>query len=180
MLRVVTRMDGSLDDGSSGFENVLIKAHFDCGSCLPSQVEAYETFEDNTTALDGRVNGKLETTNTSLTTFLGWYDVQSKFAFYDPVKVWFVPTDASFVTVEFDFYEVDEWDGGKDCSHVYVNNILLNISSLDTNADEGTICGKHKGVAWKMKSLNRLTQLAFGNFSDQVHHFTALVPSSMA
>ena len=172
-IRFVFRLDDQQTDETGGVDNIIIKAHYDCGTCLPTEVIEYEDFEDY--SLEHWVNGRIDT-DPGLTKFLGRYDKEDEVASDDPVKVYFVPADVDFMVLEFDFYEIDEWEG-QDCVYAYINNEELDINIFNQGVDEGFKYGtSDNGIYWESRSKAPESQIAFGSAKDQIHHVTAYIP----
>ena len=172
-LRFATRIDGDRTNESSGFDNIKITAFYDCGVCLPSEVVAFEDFEDS--SLTGWVNGRLDF-DSGLTKFLGRYDSDDEHDSEDPVKYYFVPQDASHLTVEVDFYEIDNWEH-PDCIYVYVGGQTLGLGYFKRSDDEGLKTGTAGTITWQSESQGAPAHIGFNTqYKDQVHHIIATVP----
>jgi len=177
-LHFATRIDSDVGT-KAGFDNVRITAIYDCGPCVPDFLIAREDFEGLTPTL-GWKNGKTST-SPPLTTFLGRYDYDSnsKTGMYDPVKTFKVPPTANSITLEFDFYEIDKWQG-EDCFYAYVNNETIELNYFAFDKDEISKGNTTKnGIVWSSSSLGPPKDVAYEPTVDQKHHVTATVPSSI-
>ena len=179
IFRLAIRIDALKDNESAGFDNVKITAVFDCGECVPNEVISFEDFEsaDESDALSGWVNGKLDSDD-GFTQFLGRYGKDDSMAVKDPVKYYFVPPSAESVTVEFDFYEIDNWEH-PDCIFVFIGTETLNILYYVGAEDDGVKTGVDGTISWKSESMGPPAHIGFmGEHKDQKHHITAEVPAS--
>jgi len=175
-MRLATRLNSDKNDESAGYDNIKITAHYNCDNvCLPTEVVSFEDFEDSSSSLAGWVNGKLAF-DTGFTQFLGQYDSSDEDSSEDPVKYYFVPKDATYLTVEFDFYEIDNW-ADPDCIYVYIAAQTLGLGFFTEGADDGGKTGTAGTITWTSESQGPPAHIGFSSsHKDQIHHVTATVP----
>ena len=150
--------------------------------CVPSKKVHVDDFE-GPNPLQGWVNGRIDF-DPGFTKFLG------RFIKHDavPSKDYLVNPQADSVVVEFDFYEIDSWNGangarrasGPDRIYPKIDGEELDIGIFRVLHDEGTRNGTSpNGISWMSRSQRRAGPIGFGegrfNF-DQIHHITAVVP----
>jgi hypothetical protein len=140
-------------------------------NCTISSVAMLDDFEIS--ALTGWTNGKVENSSTAFTSFLGRYGASGS-----AEKVYTtIPTNASKLTLNFDFYEIDSWDGESFSVEINCVTILLGTFLYGTNE------GNRTGVVGDVQFETRATvhgapiNMGFGSFADQIHHVTINLPS---
>jgi hypothetical protein len=149
-------------------------------SCVPDEIVYYEDFEQKN--MRGWDNGRLDSCS-DFTQFLGRYfpgDASFPHKTYTDI-----PTDASTVTVEFDFYEIDVWGWQQE------DRVVVNIDGVDvplgpfrSQFDDGTKTGVVNGVSFQTSSYDVPAERCFGAgdgsntwYFDQKHHVTMVLPS---
>jgi hypothetical protein len=159
-LRFVVDIDGDRDE-ACGIDNIMIEAIF-------------EDFESN--SAKGWVNGKVEG-EPGFSNYLGRYDKDDNDIRFDPVKAFIVPDDATKVTIEWDFYEIDKWSG-TDSISAFVNNIEIPLGVFNMEINESPRNGKtRKGITWSIFSVDLPSNLGGSPFSnDQKHRIRVTVP----
>ena len=86
-----------------------------------------------------------------------------------------IPTSASMLKLEFDFYEIDSWDD--EVFAVYINNAGILLGYFNHILDEGTQVGSVGDVRVEIQSLGPPLDLGFNpHFGDQIHHVTIYLP----
>ena len=148
-------------------------------NCSRDEVVAFEDFEGQ--SLTGWTKGQLDYC-AYFTNFLG------RFAAFDldPVKTYSnIPVDASMLTLEFDFYEIDSWEATEqDCAVININNVRIPIGIFDSSSDEGTMNKTVDGIELVSASQGAPSEHCFGKndsnsmWFDQKHHVTVTVPNS--
>lgn len=171
------RFDTKINDKSSaaaGIDNIKIEAVFECGICEAERVIVFEDFESQ--LAKGWVNGESEG-DAGFSNYLGRYDKDDVDEQFDPVKTFIVPDDATRITVEWDFYEMDQWEGN-DSIHAYINDVDLFLGIFNELVDEGTRHGDaKKGISWMSSSNGKPAQIGGSeNYLDQKHHIKINVP----
>ena len=121
--------------------------------------------------LTGWTNGFLDTTSTQqFTSFLGRYVSQML-----PEKLYIsIPTTASMLKFEFDFYEIDSWND--DWFNVVINCVTIPLGNFEFVTDEGTREGDVEDVHFKTQSLGPPLNMGFDAYPDQTHHVTINLP----
>jgi hypothetical protein len=174
---------GNLDSESFGIDNILMTALGDCDPdsiCVEEKVVIEDNFEGGLS--EGWFNGKVDECP-ALSKFLGRFIKDD----LNPYKTFTVPTDAQFLTLEFDFYEIDSWDKdngeGPDCFYAYIDAVRrtkLDFGAFDSVDDEGLSTGETDGISWQRRSKARPAAVCFGaadsSFNDQIHHVKATIP----
>ena len=98
-----------------------------------------------------------------------------------------VPEDANRLSVEFDFYEIDDWedanDGGTDCFYAWIGDEKLDFGLFGSRTNEGWNRGSTTcGIVWFIESQGSARNIGFDTGSkqkrDQIHHVMASVPES--
>ena len=144
--------------------------------CVREEVIVMEDFEDKN--LTGWQYGKTDSCS-YFTNFLGRYGKGDRF----PTKTYFgIPTDASTVTIEFDFYEIDSWDGSEsDSVLVNIDGVAVPIGIFDARTDEGVRNGEKDGIEIESTSQGAPAEQCFGvngtTSFDQKHHVKLTIPS---
>ena len=122
--------------------------------------------------MTGWTNGKLETSSIAFTSFLGRYGSNGS-----AEKIYTtLPSTASKLTLNFDFYEIDSWDG--EIFSVEINCVTIPLGSFLYGTNEGNRTGVVGDVQFKTRAsvsgipINR----GFGKYSDQIHHVTINLP----
>ena len=182
-----------INNESGGFDNIKITAKFDCRTpnpirrptrnptlrptprgCVPSFEVYQETFEDG--SLFGWSNGRLEFA-TEFTMFLGRYGKSNSGPGKDPFKVYEdIPRNADSVELEFDFYEIDSWEGSNDSVSVLVDEEELMLGTFDQLGNELGRTGGSRGMTFRIRSQSAPRNIGFGSFRDQIHRVTVTIP----
>ena len=167
-----TTFTADIDNESAGFDNIRISAEYNCvDECASANMVSFEDFEDGKTA--GWINGNT-TKEGAFTEFLGRYAIDQP----SPRKTYTVPKDASEIKLEFDFYEIDSWDGNQDYFRVRIDDKAVNIGTFSWWYDEDGRYGKVNGISYIFKS-ERNSNIGFtSKWLDQIHHVTMRIPKS--
>uniref|UniRef100_A0A7S1GIN0 Uncharacterized protein n=2 Tax=Cyclophora tenuis TaxID=216820 RepID=A0A7S1GIN0_CYCTE len=186
MFQVRTTAD-NIDSESAGWDDIKITAHFNCPSlapttssptnCLPSRELYNEDFEDN--GLTGWTNGVLQY-STEFTTFLGRYGNNNSGPGKDPYKTYRIPSDATSIILEFNFYELDSWDGRYEADQaiLVVNNKSLSLGRFDMYDNENGRNGSAHYMTFELSSEADPFNIGFGSFFDQKHLVKVTIPSN--
>ena len=155
-------------------------------TCLRTDIVYEQDFESPSydVAKDWR-NGMLEY-DPGFTTFLGRFVNGDNF----PILILDVPADADKVVIEFDFYEIDSWNGdsqnlGPDSVAVGVQFEIIDMGVFHSDIDEGMIMGQtpESKIWWESKSQGTPSHIGFredkDNFRDQIHRFKLTVPNAV-
>ena len=151
----------------------------DSGCALSKNVNV-DDFEGSD-PLQGWVNGKIDF-DPGFTKFLGRFIKNDAL----PSKEYFVNPQADSVVVEFDFYEIDSWNGsnqyGPDCIYPIIDGEQLDVGIFSAREDEGTRQGvSPNGISWISQSQGPPRHIGFRggspSYYDQIHHITVLVPA---
>ena len=137
------------------------------------QLYPLETFE--TGSLSGWRNGRIES-STAFTKFLGRFAKDDP----DPWKYYRnIPTNALFLILEFDFYEIDSWNlRDQDCLYVLIDGKRVNLGIFDQNRDDGPRSGSSEGISWNIGDSAVPRNIGFSGSKDQIHHVTMRIPKS--
>jgi hypothetical protein len=132
-----------------------------------------EDFENKN--VSGWANGKLDQCD-YFTNFLGRYGIGDA----DPSKTFSgIPTDASNVTVEFNFYEIDSWDG-TDRAFVEIDGVVFPLGRFDKNVDEGARTVMVGDAQIEIRSQGAPAHRCFNQHidvdRDQTHHVVVSLP----
>ena len=133
-----------------------------------------EDFESG--SLTGWNNGRLDSSS-GFTQFLGRFAKNEP----DPWKYYRdIPTDALYVTLMFDFYEIDAWDkDDQDCLYVLIDGNRVNFGIFDQHRDDGPRSGSEHGITWSIGNSASPTNIGFSSSKDQKHSVTMRIPSSL-
>lgn len=150
----------------------------DDSSCTEARMVVYEDFEgfyDNSW-VGGEVN---EDYTLQFSHFLGRFGREQNRA----SKTFDVPQDAKSLTVEFLFYEIDNWEH-RDRLLFIVGNTRLDLKQFGlkdpaTNPDNVyAVTGKASGISWQRKTETSSTDLGFSQFAkDQKHKVSVSIPA---
>lgn len=150
----------------------------DDSSCTEARMVVYEDFEgfyDNSW-VGGEVN---QDYTLQFSHFLGRFGREYNRA----SKTFDVPQDAKSLTVEFLFYEIDNWEH-RDRLLFIVGNTRLDLKQFGmkdpvTNPDNlYAVTGKASGISWQRKTETTSTDMGFSQFAkDQKHKITVSIPS---
>lgn len=99
------------------------------------------------------------------------------------IKDIIVPQDADLVTLEFNFYEIDQWEVD-DQLLVYINDIALTLGPFGPAEKWDPVAqlanyytGGAGGISWKRYSLTEKTGFGFNKkFKDQIHFVSISIP----
>ena len=158
----------------AGIDNIKIEAVHECGVCESSRIIAHEDFE--THKAKGWVQGAI-VGDSSFSNYLGRANMDDAKSTNDPLKIFIVPDDAESISLEFDFYEIDQWDGN-DRFFAYINDIEIPFGVFHEFANESPMNGKGKrGITWTIFSNGEPAQIGGSeNHLDQIHHVKVAVP----
>ncbi len=142
-------------------------------------------FEDFETGAVGWTSNTTTDGGAALTQFLGRFGVGPSPA---TQKTFALPAGVTAVTLSFDFYEIDSWDGtgGWDFLNLTVNDTPVfmeafqhaNLQGVDA-VDAGVRTGSIPGMTWTITPVtDGGTSLGFGNLwyqTDQIHHVEVVI-----
>ena len=150
--------------------SLITQSPINVSNCATLPTTVLDDFESM--PLSGWTNGKLETTSTQyFTSFLGRY-ARSESA----EKIYTsIPTTASMLKLEFDFYEIDSWYN--ELFAVVINCVTIPLGAFNAFNDEGTREGDVEDVHFKTSSLVQPFNQGFNVYPDQRHHVTIFLPS---
>jgi len=121
--------------------------------------------------------GRRQSQSNGFSKFLGpLYDGEETFRHFKNV-----PGDADEISIQFSFYEIDNWNKNRgDRLEVRINGFSINVGTFDTNEDEGVRTGyiAEGDLNWSMSSLESPEERGFGSALDQRHRFVATFPRS--
>jgi len=169
------------DDVTIGIDNVEIVAHYSC-SCVPQKMVTSEDFESYSVDENGAevraagwMHGKIAK-DPNFTTFLGRYASTEAGLDQFPVHVFDVPPHADVITLEFEFYEIDDWTNA-DYVHFYVNGDKMDLGTINgSNLSASGISAR--GIEWT-KTAGPRANMGFLDAVDQVHHVTLEIPKEV-
>jgi len=126
----------------------------------------------------GWFNGNLNADCPALTQFLGRFDSASPF----PYKTYTIPPATTQVKVEFDFYQIDSWDGGTDSLRVLLNSLSIDLGSFQTSdiSTPGHVPGTPVNrqyptdVSVVLNTLKRTTPIVCFKTGDEIIHHVAI------
>ena len=138
--------------------------------------EEIDTFEDG--QAPGWANSKLEK-NAVLTTFLGRYAKTENGS--PPTKTYQLDPNTNSVALEFDFYEIDTWEGtrggAKDKLEVEINGHNIFIKNYDWKLDDGTTTGEENGMKFSsVAKTGRQEVIGADNTGEQTHAIVIEIP----
>ncbi len=142
-------------------------------------------FEDFETGAVGWTSNTTTDGGAALTQFLGRFGVGPNPA---TQKTFALPAGVAAVTLSFDFYEIDSWDGagGWDFLNLTINDTPVfmegfqhaNLQGVDA-VDAGVRTGSIPGMTWTITPVtDGGTSLGFGNLwyqTDQIHHVEVVI-----
>eukprot|EP00543_Licmophora_paradoxa_P007512 CAMPEP_0202452464 /NCGR_PEP_ID=MMETSP1360-20130828/10673_1 /ASSEMBLY_ACC=CAM_ASM_000848 /TAXON_ID=515479 /ORGANISM="Licmophora paradoxa, Strain CCMP2313" /LENGTH=317 /DNA_ID=CAMNT_0049071299 /DNA_START=67 /DNA_END=1016 /DNA_ORIENTATION=+ len=117
-------------------------------------------------------------TNTRFTDFLGRFGRGT----HASRMIWNVPGDFDEMTLQFTFFEIDNWNAADgDSLEIQIAGCRINVGKFDTEEDEGFRKGYHHDckINWSMKSRHPPYNIGFGGDLDQQHRFAATFPRSL-
>ena len=116
--------------------------------CSPNQIIAQEDFEDGSTT--GWTNGHINEAPT-FTKFLGRYGKGNEESFKTYTGI---PKTAKEVVLEFDFYEIDNWNrSDKDYTCVFIDDKPVDLGAFDEHENEDGRRKKRKnGLKFSIES----------------------------
>jgi hypothetical protein len=136
-----------------------------------------ENFENED--LNGWVNARIETSaQAGFTKFLGLFTSKDL-----PTKTFAIsPERSGSARVEFEFYEIDSWNGngfwGPDNFLVVVNNQQVDLGFFTNFGRDPNASGTVQGISWSHNATIATTNLGFGIFADQKHDVVLDIPGS--
>eukprot|EP00541_Cyclophora_tenuis_P010018 CAMPEP_0116543714 /NCGR_PEP_ID=MMETSP0397-20121206/1717_1 /TAXON_ID=216820 /ORGANISM="Cyclophora tenuis, Strain ECT3854" /LENGTH=206 /DNA_ID=CAMNT_0004067849 /DNA_START=198 /DNA_END=818 /DNA_ORIENTATION=- len=93
---------------------------------------------------------------------------------------WYIPTSASKVRFQIDFFEIDSWNAdnryGPDCIYIWIDDTRVFIGIFSWARDEGQRSGSKSGIRWESESQGPPTQIGFGRIKDQKHTIKVYIP----
>jgi PT repeat len=124
---------------------------------------------------NGILNNDLNCTH--FTNFLGRYSGDGRNAL-PRRKFSDIPLDALNIVFEFDFYEIDSWDGFfiDDSLKIQINNETTHLGRFQFDRDEGEYTIVAGDIIFTVKSLGPPVKQCFGDWLDQKHHVTLTLP----
>jgi hypothetical protein len=146
------------------------------------EIESLQDFEDH--GQKGWLNGKLDSSSSQMTAFLGRFDKNDSF----PSKIYQVPNPSAVrVVLQFDFYEIDSWDGdnfqhGTDKFGLVIDGDIsstIDFGHFRYDFSEPSTSGiTSSGLKWSKTSYSIAdSPQAFNTkFSDQRHKILVEVP----
>ena len=166
--RLFAKRGGS---GKSGFGAVA-----DAPRC---SVIAHETYEDGEKDLAGWKNGRMESGG-HLTTFLGRFGSDLPV----PEKTYALATNTESVDIEFDFYQIDSWDGGSkwgpDKFIVEVNGKNVDLGAFGMRDSETTEEGTSPdGIKWTTSKGPAEKVFGTEHWTDKIIKVTMSVPRTV-
>ena len=147
-------------------------------SACPAVGVETDDFESGTTDW---VNGKVKQNDGRLGTYLGPYTNKDFDAGTFPFKTFAVTPGSDFVTIEFDFLEIDSWDGQShnDSLTIEINGFEVVLAYYNWKVDEKTFSGEANGIAWKSVAQGPPEKLGgTEKWVDQIHHITLDIPEA--
>ena len=149
------------------------------GLCRASKVTHHHKFDHG--KKHGWHNARTTKSDTDYGDFLGRYTAKHD----DPFRTFSVNKHAEYVVVEWDFYEIDSWDGasrayGPDSYGVKVDDDEFSMGFYTAWKDEGWRGGEsYGGITWESDSAGPPRYIGFrDDYLDQIHHAKAIVPQS--
>lgn len=89
------------------------------------------------------------------------------------------------VRVQFDFYQIDTWDGntflGPDKFKVFVNNNLVDLGFFTKETTDNRASGSTPvdgGIRWRREYIDSSRSRIFGTTVDERHHITIDIPEN--
>ncbi len=137
---------------------------------------SFENFEGGTTLF----NDNTTTNNGQFTEFLGRHsqdgNAQTVFTTYN------LSGTQDKVVISFDFYEIDDWDGGSDAFQVYVDDVRVINESFRREDYNQPADGSNGNVSWTVQELETNTgNLGFnGGQHDQAYRYTLTIDTTNA
>lgn len=158
----------------NGTKNITINPINDPPSFYGSVVVSSENFESGATGWSDNT-----TTNggTILTNYLGRHSLEG--GAQNTYKTYALSGTQSYVTIGFDFYEIDSWDG--ETFRLYVNDSAVFIGNFNQGTYDAPLDGSSGGVSYTIQQTTPfLTNFAHGSYNDQTYHFELRVLTSAA
>jgi VCBS repeat-containing protein len=133
--------------------------------------------EDFQSGATGWTNNLTETSNPFLTRFLGRFSQDG--GAQTVSKNFTLSGNQNYTVVEFDFYEIDSWDG--ETFRIFVNDTMIFNSSISQGIFENPADGSSGIVSWTVQQLTASnTNFAFGTWTDQSYRFTLTINNAAA
>ncbi|KAI2505208.1 hypothetical protein MHU86_9204 [Fragilaria crotonensis] len=102
-----------------------------------------------------------------------------------PMKSFELSPATTKVRVQFDFYQIDTWDGnsffGPDKFKVFVNNNLVDLGFFTKETTDNRASGSTPvdgGIRWRREYMDSSRSRIFGPTVDERHHITIDIPES--
>ena len=148
--------------------------------CFEEQLVVFEDFEDQNDPVAPHWSISRIESDDNLTQFLGRFrDGELSEKNYPGM-----PQQAHHLVVEFDFYEIDDWNGrrGGDTLLAFINGDEIDFGMFGSDVFEGDRTGiTGCGSSWVMTSQGPPKEIGFASdgerFFDQIHHATIVVPN---
>ncbi len=124
-------------------------------------------WSDNTTETGGAI----------YTTFLGRHSLDG--GTQNVFKTYALSGTQSYITISFDMYEIDSWDGEN--FGIYVDDVLVYNSALHQSAFNAPADGSSGAVSWTVQETTPFNaNFAYGSWTDQRYHFNLTVATASA
>jgi hypothetical protein len=142
--------------------------------CISEEMVVQEDFENMLS--EGWESGTLDYSY-SFTNFLGRFgkgNAESQKTYCT------IPTDVSFVTVDFDFYKIDSGDPHTDRFYTLLDGVKLDLDIYGSSHDEGRKSGSAGGISWESQirpAQMRLKNYGHSDNKGQIHHVKVNVPA---
>ena len=150
-------------------------------SCVSEEVIVQEDFENK--SLQGWIKGKLDYSS-GLTNYLGQFRQGND----EAMKTYSnIPVEASYLSVEFDIYEIVCTDAARRNSTyaflVFIDGVKLELSTFGLSSDKEYRSGSASGILWESHEQDSPTYLmstkdSLDSSNAKTHHIKATVPAS--
>lgn len=149
----------------NGTKNITINPLNDPPSFYDSVVVSSENFEsgatgwsDNTTTSGGSI----------LTTYLGRHSQEA--GAQNTFKTYALSGTENYVTIGFDFYEIDSWDG--ETFRLYINDSAVFINNFQQGTYDMPLDGSSGSVSYTIQQTTPFNaNFVHGSWNDQTYHF---------
>ena len=174
--------DFSITDGDTVIAgntfNIIVDTNNVAPEILTTTTIYEEDFEGGTTGW----NNNTTTSETTFTEFLGRFAREVDVADNQEIFQTFTLSGTQeYVTVEFDFYEIDSWDN--EFFYVFVDDVLLTDShQLRANTYNDLSTGKNGNISYTVQETSQAAgKIGFTDrFFDQTYHFSLIIPTTAA
>lgn len=124
-------------------------------------------WSDNTTENGGAI----------YTAFLGRHSLDG--GTQNVFKTYTLSSTQDHVTISFDMYEIDSWDG--ESFSVFIDDVQAISFPLTQGAFNSPVDGSSGGVSWTVQETTQFnTNFAYGSWPDQRYHFNLTINSTAA